>query len=358
MNSVVDEDVKMIVSGSRPELEMLTDRTVMITGGTGFVARYLIHSILTFNETADGPIKLLLPVRSPQKMRAILDRTTETKEAKVFEWQRMMETGGIPPADYVIHAASPSDPAKYMLDPHGTMKEIISLTEDVVAFAQRSNTSKLLYISSGAVYGKQPSAMDSITEDYMGGPDLTSPASCYGEAKRYSELLVRTSGLESVSARLFSFIGPYQDEMSSFAVPDFLHQALSSSQIFIRGDGSAVRGYCYSSELAIMLWKLLLKGSPLAAYNVGSDRFTTSMKDLATNIARIVGDVEVRTQDSDDEGRSRAAPSRYVPNMDRMRTIFEPTIDIESALRRTVRFLQEERLKGSEIKGRARGAPR
>jgi dTDP-glucose 4,6-dehydratase len=74
--------------------------------------------------------------------------------------------------------------------------------------------------------------------------------------------LCRTSGVPTVIARLFAFVGPYQDVGGSFAVPDFIRRAIYDKSIRIHSDGSALRTYCYASDLTISLWKLLLNGKP------------------------------------------------------------------------------------------------
>jgi nucleoside-diphosphate-sugar epimerase len=209
-----------------------------------------------------------------------------------------------------------------------------------VDYAVSADSRRLLYVSSGAVYGKVPAGLDRIPEDYPGAPDTTSPSSCYGEAKRFSEMLCSTSGVDTVIARLFSFIGIYQDSQSSFAVPDFIRQAMESSVIRVHGDGTQVRGYCYASELSIMLWKLLLGRPSERVYNVGSDRFVIDIKSLAQLIADMLGSITVIVEGNEKESVNRVTADRYVPNMDRMRRIYEPSINIKESLERTTCSLQ------------------
>ena len=175
-----------------------------------------------------------------------------------------------------------------------------------------------------------------LTEGDAGAPDLADPSSCYGEAKRYSELLCRTSGVPSIIARLFAFIGPYQDTGGSFAVPDFIRQALRDKSIRIHGDGSALRTYCYASDLTIGLWKLLLNGKPGELYNVGSDKPRVSIRELAELIGSQLGNIEIVVEGKTGNGTR----SRYIPNTDKFKQIYSAQIDLAEGLRRTLASYQ------------------
>jgi nucleoside-diphosphate-sugar epimerase len=315
----------------------------MITGGTGFVGRYLVESVLEFNSKSREKCRVLLPLRDLKKAQCMLGERLEAGDVVLVQWHEVGSSlAQEERCDYIIHAASPSDPREYLKDPRKTIEQIVDLTQSIVDYAVSADSRRLLYISSGAVYGKVPAGLDRIPEDYPGAPDTTSPSSCYGESKRFSELLCSTSGVDTVIARLFSFIGIYQDLQSSFAVPDFIRQAMESSVIRVHGDGTQVRGYCYASELSIMLWKLLLGRPSERVYNVGSDRFVIDIKSLAQLIAEMLGSISVTVEGNEKISMNRVTADRYVPNMDRMRSIYEPSINIKESLERTISSLQSK----------------
>lgn len=337
----VDEDIQFICSSCRDELNQLKGKRLMITGGTGFVGRYLVESVLEFSSKSRNKCHILLPVRDPRKARCMFGERLEAGDVALVQWHEVGSSlAQEVRCDYIIHAASPSDPREYLKDPKKTIEQIVDLTQSIVDYAVSADSRRLLYISSGAVYGKVPAGLDRIPEEYPGSPDPTSPSSCYGEAKRFSELLCSTSGVDTVIARLFSFIGIYQDLQSSFAVPDFIRQAMESSVIRVHGDGTQVRGYCYASELSIMLWKLLLGRPSERVYNVGSDRFVIDIESLAQLMAEMLGSIKVIVEGNGKESVNRVTADRYVPNMDRMRRIYEPSINIKESLERTICFLQ------------------
>ncbi|MGZ4970758.1 MAG: NAD-dependent epimerase/dehydratase family protein [Methylobacter sp.] len=334
---IVEEDISFVLAMCRNELQALSGKILLLTGGSGFVGSYLVESVIAFNLVHDGaPCRLLLPTRSLAATREKWPHFFGISELDWFEWDgRTLE----PPSDvcdYVIHAASPADPASYLHAPMQSMEDIANGTSAVLHYARRTGVRALLYLSSGAAYGRQAPEVDALAENNPAAPDLADSSSCYGEAKRYAELLCRTSGVPAVIARLFAFIGPYQDNDGSFAVPDFIRQAMRNKTIRIHSDGSAMRTYCYASDLTVGLWKLLLNGKPGELYNVGSDTPRVSISQLAQRIAAQIGDVEVVV-----ESKTGAGPrSRYIPNTDKFKQLYFAQTGLTEGLQRTLASYQ------------------
>ncbi len=337
---IVEEDIRAVLAACDDELRALSGKTLLLTGGSGFVGSYLVESIIAFNRAHDGaPCRLLLPTRSLAATRSKWPHFFDIEEMIWFEWNGRDLAPPDDECDYAIHAASPADPANYLHAPMQTMEDIANGTSAVLRYARRAGVRTLLYLSSGAAYGRQAADVDALQESDPCAPDLAEHSSCYGEAKRYAELLCRTSGVPAVIARLFAFVGPYQDIDGSFAVPDFIRQAMRDKTIRIHSDGSALRTYCYASDLAIGLWKLLLNGKPDDLYNVGADAPRISIRELAETIAGQVGDVEVVV-----EGMAGAGPrSRYIPNTAKFKQFHSARIDLADGLRRTLVSYQQSR---------------
>ena len=284
--------------------EELRGQGVFITGGTGFIGRSLLEAI-----TAHGARVTVLS-RNPVHHPAIQMHPGDVR------------TFLFPPGEYpfVIHAAadvSDLHRPEAALDLFAT---IVDGTRRVLDFASRHGAKKLLFVSSGAVYGRQPADLTHIPDDFPGAPDPFDPGSAYGEAKRAAELLcalyAERHGMEIKIARCFAFAGPGLPLDGAFALGNFIRDALAGVPIRVQGDGTARRSYLDVADLALWLWTILLQGKPGRTYNVGSEQ-GISLAELAHTVARTLNPKSTVTiAQAPVPGRQ---PSRYVPSTARAR---------------------------------------
>lgn len=330
-SSVVQEDVNNILAKCRSDIEILRGSTVLITGSTGFLARELTESLLAASGNLN--IRLVLTSRDPSKLRSVFgERLTSIVEVVPIDGMDNYH-GRV---DYIIHAASPCDPRVNNASPLRTIADTVMLAQRTIALGARNPLKNFLLLSSGAVYGAQPPDLKRIPEDYPGAPALNRKGSCYGEAKRISELMLTSSGLPYTILRGFSFIGPNQDLGAGFAAPEFISSGFKDKKIVITGDGRPIRSFCYESDLAVMIIKSLVHavGQTL---NAGNDRPEISIRELADIVARKIGDVDVEVKGAATMG----LPPRYVPNIDRMRNVYSPTVTVGEGIGRVVRHIRE-----------------
>ncbi len=165
-------------------------------------------------------------------------------------------------------------------------------TRRVLDLALETGAERMLFTSSGAVYGPRVADFSPVSEEELIAPAPEDTAAAYGEGKRAAEFLCAAAweerGLITTVARCFAFVGPRLPLASGFAIGNFIGDALSGDPIRVQGDGSAVRSYLYASDLALWLWTILLHGQAARPYNVGSEQAIT-IRELATTVARVVG---------------------------------------------------------------------
>ena len=154
--------------------------------------------------------------------------------------------------DYVIHAATTS----CSIIPDTEMESVvIDGTRRVLEFAGRnSNLLKLLYVSSGAVYGSGYQTRVEETQPCR-------PEDVYGRSKHIAEAMCREAGVPCTIARCFTFLGEYLPLDAHFAVGNFIKNCMDGEDIVIRSDGTPVRTYMYASDLAAWLVGILVGGT-------------------------------------------------------------------------------------------------
>ena len=335
------EDLKQIVQQTESVWEHLRRKRIFLSGGTGFVGSWLIESFLYANKNFALGAELLVLSRSP---KAFFEKHPELKNEKslVFvsgDVRNFENPAGL--VHFVIHAATDPSMAASAENSLETMEVIYLGTKRVLELCQQKKIEKYLFVSSGAVYGKQPQTVSHLAEDFQGAPNLQKSSSAYGEGKRVGEwlshLFGEAHGFEVKVARLFAFVGPYLPLEGHFAVGNFIRQAIAGQDIVVKSDGKSQRSYMYASDMTAWLWQILIHGKSKEAYNVGSEQ-AVSIRELAQKIISIENPklkLEVL-------GKSvqEISGDRYIPSTQKVRNDLKLNIQVDEndALKKTILF--------------------
>ncbi len=200
----------------------------------------------------------------------------------------------LPFADYVIHAAASSNASKYIFRPDVEQLNIETAVSNYIQLAQKYHReSRIVYISSGAVYGKQKMLEGPIPESRIHDIshfDLNKKS--YAWAKRNGELLFQplaSAGLNVAIARCFAFMGPWLPTDQHFAIGNFIRNAFLQQTITVLADRPVYRSYMYADDLVHWLMTIAEHAdSSLHTYNVGSDQ-PVGILEAAHHIANIFG---------------------------------------------------------------------
>lgn len=312
------DDLDLILTHTEELWEAMRGERLFVTGGTGFFGTWLLESFCWANAKLRLGAKALVLTRDPD---AFAHKASHLAADPAISFL----TGDVrdfafPTGEFahVIHAASETTASAIQREPLDMLDTIVSGTRRVLDFSLGAGVRNLLYVSSGAVYGRIPADCEAVPEDYTGGPDVANADSTYGEAKRLAELLCaiyhRQYGLPVKIARGFAFVGPHLPLDAHFAIGNFILACLEGRDIVLTGDGSATRSYLYAADTAIWLWTILFRGQPALPINVGSSE-AISVLELAEAVKEATGaDVNVRIPNP---GRQQAVRNRYVPTVTR-----------------------------------------
>ncbi len=342
--SVIGSDRRHMLERSGDLWEALRGARVFITGGTGFVGTWLMEAFVAANDAYNLGARAVLLTRDPGRFRARCPHLAENASIEFVLGDATTFSQPSGSFDYIIHAATERSFEADAARPLGIVEPDLIATRRVLEFAASRAVRRLLFTSSGAVYGAGASALERVPETYTGAPDPTQARAAYGESKRLSEFActsyARVHGFDAIIARLFAFVGPHLPLDEGYAVGNFIGDVLNLRTIAIAGDGTARRSYLYAADLAVWLWTMLLRGEAGRAYNVGSPDALT-IRELAQTVAdTIAPETSVSIARLPMPG---TAPSSYVPDTSRAEKELglRPWIDLRDALRHTYDFYLE-----------------
>jgi nucleoside-diphosphate-sugar epimerase len=316
--NLLSADLHHILDHTRDLWDDLRGARLFITGGTGFFGCWLLESFLFANQQLDLKASASVLTRRPDSVKHALPHLMLNPTITLIEGD--IRNFEFPKGEHshIIHAATDASAKLNNENPLLMLDTIVEGTRHTLDFAIQCKAEKFLLTSSGAIYGKQPSNMTNIPEDYHGAPDPLDPKSAYGTGKRTAEQLCalygKQYGLSSTIARCFAFVGPYLPLDIHFAIGNFIRDAIQGGPIVIKGDGTPRRSYLYAADLAIWLWTILLRGQSLHPYNVGSDE-PLSITEVAERVQECFPtqiQIEIR-----EAVKLKAVAERYVPCIQR-----------------------------------------
>ena len=344
MADLLDNDLKYFATNLKVLYPKFNGTRLLLTGGTGFFGKWLLESLLFANQDDKFHIEIFLLSRDPETFKVQYPRlgshpaiTFLKGDVTDFELPDIK-------VDYIIHAATEASAKLNHEQPMAMVDSIISGTRNVLEFARHTNVKRMLYVSSGAIYGVQPEGLPGFPEDFLGGPDPLLPSSAYAGAKRTAELLcacyAKLYGIEIPVARCFAFVGPYLDLDAHFAIGNFIRNGLNGEDIIIKGDGKPMRSYMYTADLVIWLLHILAAGKSSTAYNVGSGE-AVSIRELAGKVASFFPGLKVEILN---QVNPTDRNQNYVPDVSKFKREFnvKGNIGLEEAISKTISYYRGE----------------
>lgn len=332
-------DLDLVLDRTQGLWEELRGQRVFITGGTGFFGCWLLETFAWANDKLNLGAQAVVLSRDPERFR--LKAPHLAGHPAICLHKGGMEDFDFPEGEFrfVIHAASELSAANPP-HPRRSLESACAGLNRALRLAGERGTKKLLYASSGAVYGPSLAGRGLLKENDPGCPMPLEPRWWYGASKRHCEMLCalagRELGFESKIVRGFAFIGPYLPLDGHLAAGNFIADLLAGRPIVLQGNGSPVRSYLYGADLAVWLWTILIRGRAAHPYHLGSDK-PVSILELAQAVAAEADPaLEVIVKAPPTPG---APVDFYVPDTSRARELgLEAWTGLPEAIRRTAAF--------------------
>ena len=326
MNKIVEEDIKSIIQKA-DFISKLNNKNILLIGGTGFFAKWFIILIDYLNNVFSFNISLTITIRSYKKFVSEFINIIDINKYQYIESDIENLKLDNKDFDFVLYFASP-DP--YVIDEEKLYNTIAQGTENIVNIFENANIERLIFTSSGAVYG--------CNYHNSKETDICKPNTIYAKAKKYAEELILQSNINISIARCFVFNGPFNEKHNYFAMANFIDSVINNRNIIINGDGSPIRSYLYMADAIYWLLTILLKSKNKSIYNVGGGG-GISIYDLAKKVAKqnnnYTGEIKVL-------GKTNigVAPERYVPDISKIikELGVKENYTLEAAIKRTIEY--------------------
>lgn len=292
MNFLLDSDIDEIVNELGDTTGAFSGKTVLITGGRGFLGRYFVATFAAMNASSlESPVNLivldnLITAGAAGESAPEIDHVEfiDHDVTKVFEPDREI--------DYIINAAGIASPFYYRKFPLETLDVAVTGTRNMLDVA-RTHGAKILYFSSSEIYGDPDAAHVPTTESYNGNVSSLGARAVYDESKRLGETLAKVYhdefGVKSRIVRPFNVYGPGMQKTDYRVLPNFVGRALDSKALKVYGHGNQTRTFCYATDAIRGFLLVLLDGIHGEPYNIGNPEPEIAMVDLAERVTRSVG---------------------------------------------------------------------
>ena len=267
---------------------MIKNTTYLVTGGAGFIGSHLLDVLLA--DAATKEVRVLDNFSSGR--REHLAHHEHDARLKIITVE-LLELEKILPhfqgVDQVFHLAANPD-ARWGIDnTRLDLEQETIVTYNVLEAMRRSQTPRIVFSSSGTVYGDVGTT---VTHEKL-GPAL--PTSLYGAGKVASEGLISafcsTFGLSAIIFRFGNITG---ERTTHGVIYDFIRQlAKSSAELKVLGNGHQAKPYVYVRDLVAGLMFGQARCGQLASgkfdvFNLAPDG-ATSVRFIATELIRQLG---------------------------------------------------------------------
>ena len=297
MTNLEFEDIKNVAELPY-RWDNLNNKTILISGGTGFIGSFLINIFKYRNEYYNSNIRVI----SLSRNGGDSDSTVQNLKCDITEKINYEKN-----VDYVIHLASNTHPKQYDMYPVETITTNVIGCNNLLQFSLLHGVKRFLLASSVEIYGQGNDV--SMDEKYCGYLDCNNARNGYNEAKRTCEALcqsyIKQYGLDCIIARLARVYGA-DKKNDSKALSQFMKSALGNENIILKSNGKQQFSYCYISDAGSALIKLLLDGINGEAYNVAADYDGNTLGDYAVYIAALANR-KVKYEIEDNDSVSKAS---------------------------------------------------
>jgi len=348
MHHIIEKDIKEIIASIKKEAGAFEGKTILISGGAGFLGSYFVATLLELNKNHfKRPAKMIIMdnyITGSEKN--VLGVNMKDPNITFIEHDVRKPLPSHITADYLIHAAGLASPFYYRKFPIETIEVAVNGTKNFLEYAKDKNVKSMLYFSSSEVYGDPNPNFIPTPEEYWGNVSAIGPRACYDESKRLGETLCMTyHQLYNVPVKIvrpFNVYGPGMKVNDYRVIPTFMVKALRGEPLPVHDRGNQTRTFCYITDAMQGFFKALAEGRNGEVYNVGRSAEEINMAGLASMIVKISPTKGVFELVDYPESYPAGEPQRRCPSLVKIQKElgYEAYIALDEGLKRTMQWYE------------------
>ncbi|MBF0695036.1 MAG: SDR family oxidoreductase [Flavobacterium sp.] len=269
---------------------MSSTKTVLITGGAGFIGSNLCshfldkgYNVVCLDNFATGHRYNVEPFFSNSRFKLIEGDIRNLDDCK----------SAVNGADYVLHQAALGSVPRSINDPITSNDVNVSGFLNMLVASRDAGVKRFVYAASSSTYGDSKGLPK--VEDVIGKP-LSPYAITKYVNELYAEIFGRTYGLETIGLRYFNVFGRRQDPNGAYAavIPKFVMQLMAHQSPVINGDGNHSRDFTYIDNVVQMNELAMTTTNTDAVNTVYNTAFgdRNTLNDLVRHLKEFLGEFD------------------------------------------------------------------
>lgn len=341
-------DIQKVTQENLP-WQNFNDKTVLITGATGLLGRFLIDVIMYLNNNSNINCTIIAIGRNIDKARAKFSEYWTSKNFSFIthDINFPLVINKVGKVDYVIHLASNTHPKKYALDPIGTITANVIGTKNLLDFSVEHEAERFAFASSNEIYGENRGDTELFGEDYCGYINSNTLRAGYPESKRCGESLCQAYAsqkkIDVVIPRFTRSYGPTMLMSDTKVISQFIMNGLRNENIVLKSDGKQFYSYTYVADAVSGLLYVLLLGKCREAYNIADQQSNIRLRDLAQIVADNSNTKVVYNLPGDVEKVGSSKVKKAILDGSKLHQLgWRANFDISEGVKRTIKILESE----------------
>lgn len=348
IHPILEEDLVRITADIKSSAKKLSGKTILVTGGSGFLGRYMISELIYLNDNVlKKPCKIISIDNYITSSSAYNDRFIKSPYLTRIKHDVSEDIKVSGEIDYIIHAAGIASPIYYRKYPLEAIDVAVDGTRNMLNLAKKKKVKSILFFSSSEIYGDPIAEALPTKETYNGNVSSLGPRASYDESKRMGETLCMVYyDLYRVPVKIvrpFNIYGPGMRRNDYRVIPMFVYDALKGKSIPVHVKGNQTRSFCYISDATTAFIKILLSEKNGEVYNVGNDTNETTIKGLAIMLNDIFSKKLKIKYIEYPKDYPQGEPQRRYPDLQKIKKDlgYNPRVDLYAGLVRTIQWCRD-----------------